>query len=200
MEAVGKVVEWNDARGFGFILPIAGTQHRLFFHIRDYARPGRRPEIGELVKYTPSRGKDGKECAVAIRRARHGTRKSTRQHHPSNTSVLSGPLQFALLAMYTGALAWSVHSGHVPLWFAYAISTASVVTFLLYLVDKQASRARRRRVPEANLHLLELIGGWPGALLGQLLLRHKSSKRDYQWVFWCIVATNVVATLVLATA
>jgi len=37
------------------------------------------------------------------------------------------------------------------------------------------------------LHLLELLGGWPGAFLAQRRLRHKCSKRRYQFVFWLIV-------------
>jgi uncharacterized membrane protein YsdA (DUF1294 family) len=42
-------------------------------------------------------------------------------------------------------------------------------------------------VSEANLHLLELLGGWPGAFLAQRRLRHKCSKGSYQFVFWLIV-------------
>ncbi|HSH15989.1 MAG TPA: DUF1294 domain-containing protein [Verrucomicrobiae bacterium] len=43
------------------------------------------------------------------------------------------------------------------------------------------------RVSEANLHLLELLGGWPAALLAQRRLRHKCSKGSYQFMFWLIV-------------
>lgn len=37
------------------------------------------------------------------------------------------------------------------------------------------------------LHLLELLGGWPGAFLAQRRLHHKCSKGSYQFVFWLIV-------------
>ncbi len=63
----------------------------------------------------------------------------------------------------------------------------SALTFWMYARDKRRAQAGEWRVPEAELHLLELAGGWPGAWLGQRWLRHKSSKGSYQVVFWLIV-------------
>lgn len=60
---------------------------------------------------------------------------------------------------------------------------ASPVTFLIYAVDKSAAINGSRRTRERTLHLLALIGGWPGALIAQKLLRHKSQKRSFQIVF-----------------
>jgi uncharacterized membrane protein YsdA (DUF1294 family) len=37
------------------------------------------------------------------------------------------------------------------------------------------------------LHLLDLLGGWPGGFLAQRRLRHKCSKGSFQFVFWLIV-------------
>ena len=69
----------------------------------------------------------------------------------------------------------------------------SVVTFVAYWVDKRAAVRDRRRVPEARLHLMELLGGWPGALVAQILVRHKSRKLSYQIVFWLIVILHAAA-------
>jgi uncharacterized membrane protein YsdA (DUF1294 family) len=63
----------------------------------------------------------------------------------------------------------------------------SALTYWAYAVDKRRAEAREWRVPEARLHLLELLGGWPGAFLAQRRLRHKCSKGSYQAVFWLIV-------------
>jgi uncharacterized membrane protein YsdA (DUF1294 family) len=57
----------------------------------------------------------------------------------------------------------------------------SVVAFQAYLVDKRAAVRDRRRIPETTLHLLELLGGWPGALLAQRLIRHKNAKAGYRY-------------------
>jgi uncharacterized membrane protein YsdA (DUF1294 family) len=43
----------------------------------------------------------------------------------------------------------------------------SLITFVVYYLDKRAARLGRPRTPEATLHVLELLGGWPGALLAQ---------------------------------
>jgi uncharacterized membrane protein YsdA (DUF1294 family) len=67
----------------------------------------------------------------------------------------------------------------------------SVVAFQAYLVDKRAATRSGRRVPETTLHFLEFLGGWPGALLAQLLIRHKNAKLSYQVVFWVIVMVHV---------
>lgn len=44
----------------------------------------------------------------------------------------------------------------------------------------------------AQLHALELLGGWPGALLAQQLLRHKTKKTSYQVVFWLTILMHQV--------
>lgn len=67
----------------------------------------------------------------------------------------------------------------------------SAVTFVAYSLDKHAARSGNRRTPEATLHLLELLGGWPGALVAQRLIRHKNVKVGYQVVFWLIGAIHV---------
>jgi uncharacterized membrane protein YsdA (DUF1294 family) len=46
---------------------------------------------------------------------------------------------------------------------------------------------------------LALAGGWPGALLAQQVLRHKSTKREFRQVFWATVLLNVVGFIVLAS-
>ena len=46
------------------------------------------------------------------------------------------------------------------------------------------------RTPESTLHLLELLGGWPGGLVAQQVFRHKTRKFSYQLTFWCIVGLH----------
>lgn len=67
---------------------------------------------------------------------------------------------------------------------------ASGVSFLFYLVDKAAARNGRQRIPERLLHLCGVAGGWPGGLLAQQLLRHKTRKTSFQLLFWGSVLLN----------
>jgi uncharacterized membrane protein YsdA (DUF1294 family) len=74
----------------------------------------------------------------------------------------------------------------------------SLVAAAVYAVDKRRAIRGAWRISEATLHLVELLGGWPGALVAQQVLRHKRQKRGYMLIFWFIVATHAVAwTLVL---
>lgn len=70
---------------------------------------------------------------------------------------------------------------------------ASVVTFAFYAFDKAAARKAHWRTPEITLHALGLLGGWPGALAAQHLLRHKSAKRSFLAVFWLTVGLHCAA-------
>ena len=63
----------------------------------------------------------------------------------------------------------------------------SALTYWVYARDKRQAEQGGWRVPEARLHLLDLLGGWPGGFLAQRRLRHKCSKGSYQFVFWLIV-------------
>ena len=82
-------------------------------------------------------------------------------------------------------------SGHVPTVIAIAYVVCSIATFVAYAWDKAAARDRRSRIPERTLHLLSLLGGWPGALVAQRLVRHKTRKLPFQVVFWLTVLGNL---------
>jgi uncharacterized membrane protein YsdA (DUF1294 family) len=70
---------------------------------------------------------------------------------------------------------------------------ASVATVLAYGVDKSAAERKRWRVKESTLHMLALVGGWPGALIAQRLFRHKSRKPSFQAGFRVTVVLNCLA-------
>ncbi|WP_300720066.1 DUF1294 domain-containing protein [Pseudomonas sp.] len=67
---------------------------------------------------------------------------------------------------------------------------ASAVAFGVYWYDKHQAKTGQWRTPEKALHGVELLGGWPGALLAQQVFRHKTRKVSFQVVFWLIVAVH----------
>ncbi len=69
----------------------------------------------------------------------------------------------------------------------------SMMTYVVYAVDKRAAVKKRRRVSEKTLHLMALVGGWPGAWLAQQQLRHKTQKIRFRRLFWVTVVLNVAA-------
>jgi uncharacterized membrane protein YsdA (DUF1294 family) len=67
----------------------------------------------------------------------------------------------------------------------------SIVTLAAYGIDKQRARRGRWRIRERTLHLLELLGGWPGALLAQPLFRHKRRKFSFLAITWLIAFSHL---------
>lgn len=91
-----------------------------------------------------------------------------------------------LIAIVSGILWWKrVH----PV-YAY-LAGINVITFLFYGYDKRQAINNKGRIPELTLHLLALLGGTPGALLGQLSFRHKTKKLSFKIVFLAIVLIQI---------
>jgi uncharacterized membrane protein YsdA (DUF1294 family) len=101
----------------------------------------------------------------------------------------------AFAALYVGVCAtWPP-----PLWVHALYLGMSIVAFVVYGVDKRAAGTGRRRVPETTLHLIAVLGGWPGALIAQQAFRHKTAKRSFRRVFWITVAANIAGFVALTT-
>jgi uncharacterized membrane protein YsdA (DUF1294 family) len=99
-------------------------------------------------------------------------------------------------ALYAGAtVAWRlpplVGAGYLAM---------SALCFCSYALDKSAARRGERRTPESRLLVLGLLGGWPGAVLAQQWLRHKTVKQPFRKLFWCTVAANLACFLWLSQA
>jgi uncharacterized membrane protein YsdA (DUF1294 family) len=86
----------------------------------------------------------------------------------------------------------------LPLTCLFVYLLMSVLCFSAYAADKSAARRGQRRTPESRLLLLGFLGGWPGALLAQQTLRHKTRKQPFRTLFWCSVVANVSLLVVLA--
>ena len=66
-----------------------------------------------------------------------------------------------------------------------------LITFAAYGIDKRQAKAGGRRISEARLQGLALLGGWPGAWAGQRFFRHKTQKLAFRLIFWSIVALHI---------
>ncbi|GAB2668699.1 DUF1294 domain-containing protein [Arenimonas aestuarii] len=104
--------------------------------------------------------------------------------------------RFPRAAFGGGALAGVVAAagfGSLPILLAAGYLGLSAVSYLMYRADKAAARASRRRTPETSLHLVDMLGGWPGALVAQQQFRHKTAKQPFQTLFWLTVILNLAA-------
>lgn len=66
----------------------------------------------------------------------------------------------------------------------------NALTLFRFWQDKARAIRGARRIPEAELLWLALIGGTPGAFLGRHLFRHKTRKEPFSTRLWLILVTQ----------
>ena len=96
-------------------------------------------------------------------------------------------------ALFFACLAGLVILGEVPALLLLAYAVLSGVALVMYRADKVAAQRGAWRTPEANLHAVALLGGWPGALVARPFFRHKTTKEPFRTIFWFTVVANCVA-------
>jgi uncharacterized membrane protein YsdA (DUF1294 family)/cold shock CspA family protein len=180
----GKITDWKDDNGFGFITP-NGSGQRVFVHIKSFSNQKQRPVGNEIVTYELTHDAKGRPQANSV--AFVGKRVTP----ASPSGQANAPL--ILIAAFLVFVAGSVFAGKLPIAVMWIYLAASFVAFVAYALDKSAARNDQWRTKESTLHLFALAGGWPGALAAQRLLRHKSSKPSFQFVFWVTVILNCCA-------
>ena len=181
MRLQGKIREWDDEKGFGFISS-QDDGSSVFVHISAFSRSARRPQAGDSVSYETAHEENGKVRAEHVRFSDQTVGKRLRSAPAVSFTLLY--VGFLLVSVYFHRIPWLVLAGYF---------VASCVTFIAYAWDKSATQRGKWRTAESNLHVLALVGGWPGALAAQRLLRHKSSKQKFLIVYWLTVFLNVAA-------
>jgi len=181
MRIKGKISSWNDQKGFGFILPDTGGK-KIFVHVSAFANRKKIPALNQPVSYTRSKDKQGRPCADKVFIAGAlGTEMA---------SVGSQSLAFVFPLLFVFCIAVSVLMDLVAFVVLPFYLILSLFTFMLYALDKSAAQNNAWRTQERTLHLLALAGGWPGAMIAQKTLRHKSSKKSFRVIFWLTVVLN----------
>ncbi|MEP6714829.1 MAG: DUF1294 domain-containing protein [Terriglobia bacterium] len=95
--------------------------------------------------------------------------------------------------VFLGALGIATFYLSFPRWIFELYVIASSITFAVYAWDKERARLGEWRVAETTLHLMDLFGGWPGALLAQRVFRHKNARPSFQVMFWVVVLGHLTA-------
>jgi len=191
----GTLKSWNDERGFGFIEPLHGGQE-IFVHIKSIERRSGRPQIGQRLTFEVEIGPEGKKRAKRVQLVQ--TKRAVNRERndlPAHWGIASYVAIPTFLVVYViAAVLWGV-----PTWVAGLYLAGSAICFVVYAIDKSAAVAGRWRVSESTLILLGLAGGWPGAIVAQQLLRHKSNKASFRSAFWGSVMFNVFGFTALSS-
>lgn len=178
MRIHSTLTSWNDDKGFGFI---EHAQGKFFAHISQFPKHSRRPVAGDKISFIAGKDPQGRPQAQQI--------EFSGQWLPANKS---GRALLVALAFIT-VLGYMAHIGHIQWFIVFWYAGLSMFTYVDYAFDKNAARQGSRRTPENRLHLLALLGGWPGALYARQALRHKSAKTSFTCVFYITVIANLAA-------
>lgn len=183
----GRLVSWNNERGFGFIAADGGGQD-VFVHASAFAKEGRHIEVGGNYEFDLDTSQDGRP------KARRVTYVAVLKPGPSLLSQVlqRGPSFLVIPAFLFIVIAVSTQRPVSPNWLViYAV--ASIACFSGYGLDKAAASQKQWRVSETILLLVGLVGGWPGAILAQEVFRHKTQKKTFRTLFWMSVGINMAA-------
>ncbi|NRB39779.1 MAG: DUF1294 domain-containing protein [Pseudomonadales bacterium] len=101
--------------------------------------------------------------------------------------------QHLIIYMFVIIMAASYYLGWTPPLIMLLYVVFSALTYERYAKDKKAAQKGEWRVPEKNLQLLSLLCGWPGAIIAQQRLRHKTKKVEFRAVFSLTVLINIAA-------
>jgi uncharacterized membrane protein YsdA (DUF1294 family) len=107
-------------------------------------------------------------------------------------AVRHGVLGMVLALGAATALCWFLGFGTSPTGLAMAyLLSINFVTFAYFGLDKMQARRQGRRIPEAVLHGLSLVGGSIGALAAMRFFRHKTLKTGFQVILWLLVILQI---------
>ena len=189
MRFSGRLKTWNTDRSFGFIEPDGGGQE-IFVHLSAVPSRFRPPKPGQSFTFEVEVNREGKKRAANIGVVERPPRISLAPREAPAPWSLGSALAIPAFAVVYAVLATQFR---VSPWFALAYVVLSAACLMAYAFDKSAAVAGRWRSSERSLLVFGLLGGWPGGLLAQQLLRHKSSKASFREAFWGTVVLNVGA-------
>lgn len=186
MRTQGKIIKWKNDKGFGFVTADDGGKD-IFIHKKSFLNLSKKPEVGSVITFDIISNLEGKRWGVDI--------LFYEQRDPRNKKLIISRLTSILLSLisciFLTTLSYLTFKCILPKQIAAVYFGISIITFIIYRRDKLAAEYNDWRTPEIFLHLLSLIGGWPGALIAQRILNHKSKKFNFQIIFWIIVFFNV---------
>ncbi len=197
MRDQGRLVEWFDDKGYGFIQPNDEAKGRVFLHIKDFAQKGPRPILGCALEYNVQVDANGRYKATQVGYLKASqTQKSAKPKNQNSAKSVQKiqPMQvlcitYIIILVGLTVIGW--FSGMILL----LISIINAMTYWFYAQDKEAAQQGNRRVPENTLHILSFLGGWPAAWLAQQRLRHKTQKQPFRKIYFCTIFLNILLIL-----
>ena len=191
MRYAGKLVTWKTENGYGFIA-LSTDEKKVFAHINQFEKTHGQPQLGQRYSFELGKDNDGRECATKIILA--NSIRNEQKAHQTKSFPWIGAL---FLVSFSALQIYLVLSNALPLWVLLSYVILSLLTYIFYCKDKMAAITKHWRTPENTLHLLALLGGWPGAVVAQYHLLHKTKKQAFLTIFWFAIIIHITLFVIL---
>lgn len=188
----GRLKSWNDEKGFGFIIN-PQSANDIFIHISSFKNKNNRPQVNQQIRFRLSvdkRGRERADNAEIVKEKRQNRRVLIKQSRRKKNKKISLSAIFAIV--FTLILIALVLLDKSPTFVILIYFVMSLLSFVLYNMDKQAAQLNYWRIKENTLHIISILGGWPGALIAQQLFRHKTKKTSFRVIFMMTLLMNLL--------
>lgn len=193
----GKLIEWFDDQGYGFIQPVDLNKKKVFLHISSFAKRGPRPIVGCALDYVVTIDQQGRYCAKDVIYLRSHRQKKVPNVAPSSAKL--GIMPFVIASYWIFLSILTAFGKLSSLIIPFFILT-NIISYYLYQKDKHAAQNNEWRVQEQTFHILAVLGGWSAAWYAQQNLRHKTQKQSFKSTYIATIILNIGLILFLASS
>ncbi len=168
----GKITEWYVDKGYGYIIPDTGAL-RIKFLLSEVRNSVNIGEIKQPVRFVINQDENGNRRATRV----EGTRPF--------------PWMTLIVVWFTATLIGCVYFWQYPVLVPYYYFAVSFVLLVVYWFDKRSEKRNKAVTGESALLFLSLLGGWPGAVVGQYVLNLNPKSFVFQLLFFFVMVFHI---------
>ncbi len=172
MALKGTISEWYIDRGYGYIIPDSGAL-RIKFLVSDVKNSVNLGELKQSVRFVIAQDENGNRRATHV----EGTR--------------AFPWATLIVVWFAATLGGCVYFWQYPLRIVFYYLAATVIVLFVYLLDKHNEKRTKPVTGESALLFLSLLGGWPGAVIGQYTFNLQPKSFTFQLLFFIVMAIHI---------
>mgnify|MGYP001458576186 CR=1 FL=1 len=188
----GRLTEWHDGKGYGFIQGITDARHKaVFLHIKNFKQQGPRPIVGCVVEYELGLDKKSRPHAINVCYVKANQVQQPQPITIKMTKALAWHPMYIVMVIYWVSLFVLSAFAMLPSLSLMVIMLVNAYTYWAYYKDKQAAIQQDNRISEQHLLLMCALGGWTAAWFAGQNFRHKTQKQPFKHYYYLSILANI---------